>query len=161
MDNEIEHKFLVKGPYKSYAKSFAHIVQGYISTDVARTVRVRIYGEKAFLTIKGPSSADGLQRFQFEKEISIAEAQQLLSLCEPGIIDKNRYLVNCGDHTCEVDEFFGENEGLVMAEIEVNSPNEVFQKPSFLGKEVTGDKRFYNSQLRLHPFKEWCSDLKI
>lgn len=159
MNKEIEHKFLVNGAFKSYAKSVAHIVQGYISSDVSRTVRVRIYGKKAFLTIKGPSSADGLQRLEFEKEISVGEAKQLMQLCEPGVIDKNRYLVSCGNHICEVDEFFGENEGLVMAEIEVDSPDELFEKPSFLGKEVTGDKRFYNSQLRVHPFKEWRGEL--
>lgn len=155
MNKEIEHKFLVRGAYKPYAQSVSHIIQGYISSDVARTVRVRIYGEKAFLTIKGASSADGLQRYEFEKEISVGEAEQLLSLCEPGVIDKNRYLVACGSHVCEVDEFFGENKGLVMAEIEVDAPDEHFEKPDFLGREVTGDTRFYNSQLRLHPFMEW------
>ena len=153
---EIERKFLVKGDgYKQQAYSHSHIKQGYISSSHGRTVRVRIRDERGYLTIKGPSENGGLSRYEFEKEITLDEAEQLMKLCEPGIIDKTRYLVKSGSHTFEVDEFFGENEGLVIAEVELGAEDESYEKPDFIGQEVTGDRRYYNSHLRKFPFSKW------
>ena len=159
MSIEIERKFLVNGDYKNVAISHTRIIQGYISSQRGRTVRVRIRDGQGYLTIKGPSTAGGLSRYEFEKEITLDEALSLLRICEPGIIDKVRWLVPIGKHTFEVDEFFGENEGLVMAEVELSNENEEYERPDFLGREVTGDRRFYNSCLRIHPFKEWKEEL--
>ena len=159
MSIEIERKFLVNGDYKSVAISHTRIIQGYICSQRGRTVRVRIRDRQGYLTIKGPSMAGGLSRYEFEKEITLDEALSLLRICEPGIIDKVRWLVPMGKHTFEVDEFFGENEGLVMAEVELSDENEAYERPPFLGREVTGDRRFYNSYLRIHPFKEWKEEL--
>ena len=157
---EIERKFLVKGTdFKQQARSSSRIKQGYICSGHGRTVRVRLRDDKGFLTIKGPSVDGGLTRYEFEKEISFDEALSLFRLCEPGIIDKTRYLVDYDGHTFEVDEFYGENEGLVMAEIELSSADEAFKKPDFIGKEVTGDRRFYNSHLRQNPYKQWKDEL--
>ena len=153
---EIERKFLVKGDdYKQQAYSHSHIQQGYICSSHGRTVRVRIRDERGYLTIKGPSENGGLSRYEFEKEISLDEAEHLMQLCEPGIIDKTRWLVKSGRHTFEVDEFFGENEGLVMAEVELGAEDESYEKPDFIGQEVTGDRRYYNSHLRKNPFSVW------
>ena len=158
---EIERKFLVKkgSDFKSRAYASDRIKQGYICSCHGRTVRVRTRGSHGYLTIKGPSVDGGLSRYEFEKEISLDEAGQLFRLCEPGIIDKTRYLVKSGNHTFEVDEFYGDNEGLVMAEVELAAPDETYEKPDFIGKEVTGDRRFYNSHLRNNPFKLWKEDL--
>ena len=145
---EIEHKFLVKGDYKSQACECHHIVQGYLSDDPCRTVRVRTWDEKGFLTIKGKSSASGLSRYEWEKEIPVAEAEDLLKLCLPGVIDKHRHIVNWHGAKWEVDEFHGFLAGLTLAEIEVESEDCTFDIPPFIGKEVTGDKSYYNSQLR-------------
>lgn len=155
MPLEIERKFLVKGDFRSQATSSSRIVQGYICSERGRTVRVRLRGEKAYLTIKGPSTNNGLSRYEFEKEITLDEGLSLLHLCEPGIIDKVRWLVPYGEHVFEVDEFHGENEGLVMAEVELSSEDESFERPDFLAEEVTGDRRFYNSQLRRKPYTKW------
>jgi adenylate cyclase len=153
---EIERKFLVKSQaFKDEAFNKTHIKQGFLSTDKERTVRIRLKGEKGFLTIKGASSNNGLSRFEWEKEISKEDAEQLFKLCKKGIIDKIRYEVKLGNHIFEIDEFFGDNEGLVLAEIELNTEDEVFEKPNWLGKEVTGDIRYYNSQLSNQPFKTW------
>lgn len=153
---EIERKFLVRdSSYKQMATSSSRIKQGYICSGHGRTVRVRIRGEQGFLTIKGPSADGGLSRYEFEKEITLDEAEHLFRLCEPGIIDKTRYLVPSGPHTFEVDEFYGDNEGLVMAEVELSRPNQPYEAPPFIGKEVTGDHRYYNSHLRLNPYKLW------
>lgn len=153
---EIERKFLVKSQaFKDEAFNKTHIKQGFLSTDKERTVRVRLKGENGFLTIKGASSNDGLSRFEWEKEISKEDAEQLFKLCKQGIIDKMRYEVKSGNHIFEIDEFFGDNEGLVLAEIELNTEDEGFEKPNWLGKEVTGDIRYYNSQLSNQPFKTW------
>jgi CYTH domain-containing protein len=153
---EIERKFLVKGDgYKQQAYSHSHIQQGYICSSHGRTVRVRIRDERGYLTIKGPSENGGLSRYEFEKEITLDEAEHLMRLCEPGIIDKTRWLVKSGHHTFEVDEFFGENEGLVMAEVELGAEDEAYEKPDFIGQEVTGDHRYYNSHLRKNPFSVW------
>ena len=155
MPQEIERKFLVKEGYKQFAFTNTRITQGYLSSDPERIVRVRINGEKGFITIKGVSSVSGMSRYELEKEITVNEADELLALCEPGIIDKTRYLVQFGKFTFEVDEFYGENEGLVIAEVELSSEEEEFDKPSWLSVEVTGDKRFYNSKLATNPFKTW------
>lgn len=153
---EIERKFLVlDDSYKHEAFSKSHIQQGYICSERGRTVRVRIKDEHAYLTIKGPSLNDGLSRYEFEQEIPLDDAHQLLQLCEPGIIDKTRWLVRSGRHTFEVDEFYGDNEGLVVAEVELSHENEPYEKPHFIGIEVTGDRRYYNSQLRSHPYTAW------
>lgn len=152
---EIERKFLVRGDYKSLSVSHSHIVQGYICSERGRTVRVRMRDKQGFLTIKGPSSTGGLSRYEFEKEISQDEALSLLRLCEPGMIDKIRWLVPVGEHIFEVDEFFGENEGLVVAEVELGSEDEEYERPDFLGEEVTGDRKYYNSSLRKFPYKKW------
>ena len=152
---EIERKFLVCGDYKHLATSSTRIKQGYLSSRSGCTVRVRLRADKGYLTIKGPSRDGGLSRYEFEKEITFDEALSLLTLCEPGIIDKQRWLVPVGNHVFEVDEFFGDNAGLVVAEVELGSENEPFAKPSFIGEEVTGDRRYYNSQLLVHPYKDW------
>lgn len=153
---EIERKFLVKGDYKAASTSHSRIVQGYICSEWGRTVRVRLRNEKGYLTIKGPSCDGGLSRYEFEKEITADEANALLALCEPGVIDKIRWLVPVGNHIYEVDEFLGENEGLVVAEIELSSPDEYFERPPFIAEEVTGDRKYYNSSLRQCPFKTWA-----
>ena len=153
---EIERKFLVRGDdYKRCAHKSYRIRQGYISSGQGRTVRVRIRDNQGFLTIKGPSLDGGLSRYEFEKEITLDEAEHLMQLCEPGTIDKTRYLVKSGRHVFEVDEFYGDNEGLVMAEVELSSADELFEKPDFIEKEVTGDHRYYNSHLRKNPYKLW------
>lgn len=153
---EIERKFLVlNDSYKQESFSHSHIQQGYICSERGRTVRIRIRDKRAYITIKGPSDEKGLARYEFEQEIPFEDGQKLMELCEPGIIDKVRWLVKSGQHTFEVDEFFGENKGLVMAEVELSSVDERVKLPDFIGKEVTGDRRYYNSHLRKHPFKEW------
>lgn len=156
---EIERKFLVhkRMDWKRLASSCSHIQQGYFAA--VNTVRVRIRDDKGYLTIKGPSHNGGLSRYEFEKEITLQEAQQLMLLCESGVIDKHRYLVPYAGHTFEVDEFHGDNYGLVMAEVELKSENEPFESPDFIGKEVTGDRRFYNSHMRKNPFKLWRDTL--
>ena len=161
MHFEIERKFLVVGEFKNRAYNHTHIQQGYIASGNGRTVRVRIRDDKGYLTIKGPSGKEGLSRYEFEREIPLQDAQDLMQICEPGIIDKNRYLVKSPDgiHTWEVDEFHGDNDGLIMAEIELGAEDEAFQKPDFIGREVTGDRRFYNSHMRKNPFKLWRNDL--
>lgn len=157
---EIERKFLVKkgGAYRDAAFSSSHIQQGYIPADGA-TVRIRVRDDKAYLTIKGHSVNGGMTRYEFEKEISLDEARHLLALCRGGVIDKRRYLVKSGKHTFEVDEFYGANQGLVMAEVELGSEDEEYEKPSFIGPEVTGDKRFYNSHMLTNPFSLWRDTL--
>lgn len=153
---EIERKFLVVGDaYKRQAYASSYIKQGYICSERGRTVRVRLRGDCGYLTIKGPSTDNGLSRYEFEKEITLEEARELFKLCEPGIVEKTRYLVRSGSHTFEVDEFHGDNEGLVMAEVELAAPDDPIVKPDFIGQEVTGDRRYYNSQLRQHPFTTW------
>ena len=153
---EIERKFLViDDSYKHEAFSKSHIQQGYICSERGRTVRIRIRNERAYITIKGPSLNGGLSRYEFEQEIPLDDARKLLTLCDPGIIDKTRWLVKAGNHTFEVDEFHGDNDGLVVAEVELSAEDEAFEKPHFIGKEVTGDRRYYNSQLRRSPFKTW------
>ncbi|MBO7146060.1 MAG: CYTH domain-containing protein [Salinivirgaceae bacterium] len=152
---EIERKFLVKSEFRHLATAEYKICQGYLAADPQRTVRVRIKGDKGYLTIKGASTADGLSRFEWEKEIAANEAEMLLKLCLPGAIEKTRYIVPFGCLTFEVDEFFGENAGLVMAEVELESATQQVSLPEWLGQEVTGDKRYYNSYLSQRPFSKW------
>jgi adenylate cyclase len=153
---EIERKFLVTSDaFKKEAFAQNRIAQGYLSSVPERTVRVRIKGDKGFLTIKGASNETGLSRFEWEKEIPVDEATALLKLCEKGIIDKTRFEVKIGNHIFEVDEFYGENEGLIIAEVELKSETETFEKPIWLGKEVTNDIRYYNSYLNKNPFTNW------
>lgn len=153
---EIERKFIVTNEsYKALAFSSDRIAQGYICREGGNSARVRVRGDKGYITIKGPSLDGGLSRFEWEKEIPVAEALELLKLCHDGIIDKIRHLVKCGEHIFEVDEFFGDNEGLVIAEVELGDVGETFAKPDFIGQEVTGDKRYYNSRLTRFPYKSW------
>ena len=156
MNIETERKFLVKDEgFKAQAVENHRIRQGYIAHDGGRTVRVRLWDDTGVLTIKGPSMDGGLSRYEWEKEISREEADDLFLLCKPGVVDKTRWIILAGARKFEVDEFHGDNEGLVMAEIELGSPDEAFEKPSWLGEEVTGDKRYYNSYLARIPFKRW------
>ena len=156
MLQEIERKFKVKNDaYKAEAVKVVRITQGYLSSVPERTVRIRLKDEEAFITIKGATNNRGTTRFEWEKSISVSEALQLLSLCEKGVIDKRRYIVPVGKYTFEVDEFYGDNEGLVMAEIELPDENTTFTKPDWLGEEVTGDGRYYNAMLVKKPFKHW------
>lgn len=161
MHFETERKFLVVGEFKHLAYNSSHIKQGYISSGNGRTVRVRIRDDKGYLTIKGPSGKAGISRYEFEKEIPLQDAEDLMLICEPGIIDKTRYLVKSPDgrHIFEVDEFFGDNEGLIMAEVELAEENEPYEKLDFIGREVTGDRRFYNSHMRKNPFKLWKDEI--
>ena len=153
---EIERKFLVNSDaYKEQARRTAYMVQGFLNTHPNRTVRVRIYENKGYLTVKGPSNTEGTTRFEWETTIGHADARALLNLCEPGVIEKTRYEVEVGNSLFEVDEFHGNNEGLVMAEIELNSEEEEFEIPDWLGEEVTGDTRYYNSNLTKQPYKSW------
>lgn len=153
---EIERKFLVKSTvYKSEAHKRTRIVQGFLNTAPQRTVRIRIQGDHGFITVKGKSNLSGLSRFEWERQIPLSEAESLLHLCEPGVIEKTRYEVSFEDHNFEIDEFIGENLGLTIAEIELKSEAEVFAKPEWLGKEVTGEVKYYNSQLSKNPYLKW------
>ena len=154
---EIERKFLILDTPDFRKESFnkTRIVQGYLNSAPERTVRVRIRGDQGFLTIKGESSSDGLSRFEWEREIPLFEAEELLKLCEAGVIEKYRYEIKLGKHIFEADEFLGENEGLLLAEVELKGKSDEIAKPEWLGEEVTGDKRYYNSYLSKFPFQEW------
>lgn len=153
---ETERKFLVRSEvFREEAQSATRIVQGFLNTHPERTVRVRIRGDKGFITVKGKSGENGLSRFEWEKEVPVAEAEALLPLCEKGMIEKIRHEIKAGRHLIEVDEFLGENAGLLIAEIELASEDEEFYKPDWLGEEVTGDVRYYNSQLSKEPYKSW------
>ncbi len=159
MHIETERKFLVKDDsYKAGATCSHRITQGYICRDKGRTVRVRLCDDKAYLTIKGAGSASGMSRYEWEKEISADDARDLFLLCQCGIIDKTRHIVPYDGKVFEVDEFHGENSGLVMAEIELASEDEAFSRPAWLGKEVTGDRRYYNSMLVSAPYSGWPSE---
>ena len=156
MAQEIERKFLVKGDFKPFVSKSIRITQGYLSSVPERTVRVRVKGDKGFITIKGIGNESGASRFEWEKEIPVEDVKQLLNICEPGVIDKTRYIVPAGDGLVfEVDEFYGDNDGLVVAEIELPSEDYDFKKPEWLGEEVTGDVKYYNSMLMKNPYKNW------
>jgi adenylate cyclase len=156
MGQEIERKFLVKGDaFKTEAFKQTRITQGYLSSVPERTVRIRVKGDKGYITIKGIGNDSGASRFEWEKEIPANEVMDLMKIAEPGVIDKTRYQVKKGNHTYEVDEFYGENQGLTVAEIELQSEGEAFEKPEWLGEEVTGDVRYYNSMLMKNPYTKW------
>jgi CYTH domain-containing protein len=155
MSQEIERKFLVKGDFAQDAVRQKRIIQGYICADMARTVRVRIQGDDAFLTIKSAPDGKGWSRYEFEKPISPTDAGELLKLCLPGVIDKVRHWIHVGNHLWEVDVFHGENEGLVVAEIELSSEDETFELPAWAGEEVSGDSKYYNASLSQKPFSQW------
>lgn len=155
MSLEIERKFIVTGEFRNLASSASHIVQGYILASPEKTVRVRIRDDRGFLTIKGRSDRAGLGRYEWEKEIPVNEAQELFLICEPGIVEKTRYIIYSGKHIIEVDEFHGSNEGLIMAEVELSAEDEEFAKPTWLGEEVTSDTRYYNASLSVRPFNTW------
>jgi CYTH domain-containing protein len=153
---ETERKFLVSNQtFANEAFKTSRIVQGYLCADAARSVRVRICGEEAFLTIKGPTNERGWSRYEFEQSLSLTDAEELMKLCLPGTIDKVRHYVKAGDHIWEVDVFHGENEGLIVAEIELKSEEEVFEIPSWVAEEVSGDPKYYNMMLAGHPYTEW------
>lgn len=156
MSQEVEKKFLVRtNDFKAEAFRQTRIIQGYLSSVPERTVRVRIKGAAGYITVKGIGNETGASRFEWEKEIPASEATELLKLCEPGVIDKTRYEVKTGNHRFEVDEFYGANEGLILAEVELKDEMERFEKPAWLGQEVTGDNKYYNSMLMKHPFTSW------
>jgi adenylate cyclase len=156
MTKEIERKFLVSGDFKKHVLKSHKIAQGYLSKVPERTVRIRIRDHQGFITIKGISNASGTTRFEWEKEIPVKEAENLLLLCEPTIIEKTRHIVPANDNLYfEVDEFLGENKGLIIAEIELPHENTIFAKPSWLGEEVTGQLKYYNAMLAKKPFREW------
>ena len=155
MNYEIERKFLVKGEFKSQSFTHKRIVQGYLSSVPKRVVRIRIKGDEAYLTVKSTVSGNGLTRYEWEKEIAVADAEDMLKFCEKEIIEKTRYLVKVGNHIFEVDEFYGSNDGLLIAEVELQSEDEAFEKPDWLGKEVTNDIRYYNSMLVKNPYNTW------
>lgn len=153
---EIERKFLVDSDdFKANAHKSTRIIQGFLNTHKKRTVRIRIKDDRGFITVKGESSKDGLSRFEWEKEILKKDAKSMLNLCESGVIDKIRYEVKVKNHTFEIDEFFGNNKGLIVAEVELKNKYEAFEKPHWLGEEVTGNVRYYNSQLSKCPFNTW------
>lgn len=152
---EIERKFLINGDFKQDAYAYEEMVQGYLSSVAERTVRIRIKGDKAYITIKGIGNESGMSRYEWEKEISMTDAHELIKLCEPGIIDKVRYYIKNGEYIFEVDEFRGDNEGLIIAEIELKDESGEFSRPAWLGEEVTGDKRYYNASLVKNPYKNW------
>ncbi len=153
---EIERKFLVlNDDFKKEAFAKNEIAQGYISTNPERTVRVRIKGNNGYLTIKGSGNETGMSRFEWEKQIDVEEAKELMKLCEKGAISKTRFEIEVGKHIYEVDEFYEENQGLIIAEIELKSETEIFEKPNWLGKEVTNDEKYYNAYLSKNPYKNW------
>ena len=155
MGYEIERKFLVNGDYKSQSVKSFRIKQGYLSLSGLTVVRVRVKGEKAFITIKSAHEDGKIKRSEWEYEIPVADAEEMLLLCESAVIDKTRYLINVGNHVFEVDEFYGDNEGLLLAEVELEDEDELFEKPDWLGEEVTGNVRYYKSYLAIHPYREW------
>jgi len=152
---EIERKFLVRGEFRSLAKKKYRITQGYLSSVPERSVRIRVKGKKGWIAVKGQVNSAGTTRFEWEKEISLHDANELLKICEPGVIDKTRYLVDFEGHTFEVDEFHGDNDGLIVAEVELKTEYEHFEKPQWLGNEVTGDTRYFNAMLSGNPYKYW------
>ena len=152
---EIERKYLVSNDYKQDVSNYYRIVQGYLSSHPERSVRIRIIDDNAFITIKGKGNESGTTRFEWEKEIDIEEGENLLELCEPGVIEKTRNIVNYKDHIFEIDEFYGENAGLILCEVELMSEDEHIVFPHWIVKEVTGDPRYYNTSLIKSPFLSW------
>ena len=155
MGYEIERKFLVNGAYQQHAHKHYLMKQGYLSLSGISVVRVRVKGEKGYITVKGAVGEGGITRREWEYEVPLQDAEEMLLLCEDAVIVKTRYLVRVGKHIFEVDEFAGENEGLLIAEVELENEEESFEKPDWLGAEVTGNVRYYNSYLSIHPYREW------
>ncbi len=156
MKQEIERKFLLKSTaFKKVSFTKKHIVQGFLNSNKNRVVRIRIIDEKAYLTIKGISEDGGLTRLEWEKEILLQEAKSLMTLSEKEVIEKYRYYHKIGEHIFEIDEFLGSNKGLFIAEVELQHRGETFLRPTYLGKEVTGQEKYYNSNLSKYPFKDW------
>lgn len=159
MATEIERKFKVAGDFLPYVSRSYRICQGYLSSVPERTVRIRIKGDRGFITVKGLTSESGMSRYEWEKEIPVEDAIDMLRLCEQGVIDKTRHIVEVTDgnvtNVFEIDEFHADNEGLVIAEIELSSEDEEFLRPQWLGEDVTSDSRYYNSYLSAHPYKFW------
>ena len=156
MPTEIERKFLIDNlDFKKLASGKKHIKQGFLNTHPKRTVRVRVIGAEAYITVKGIGNASGTTRFEWERAIPVVEANSLFPLCEANVLEKMRYEVPVGKHFFEVDEFLGENLGLIIAEVELSHEEELFEKPSWLGIEVTGETKYYNSQLSINPYKQW------
>ena len=153
---EIERKFMVQGEFRKSATKMIEITQAYLSSDPERTIRIRIQDDEAFLTVKGISNKSGLSRLEYEYSIPKADAENMLSFCEAGVVVKTRFLVPVGNHTWELDVFHGDNQGLIIAEIELSSEDEDFIKPEWVGREVTGDLRYYNSALLKRPYKQWA-----
>jgi CYTH domain-containing protein len=156
---ETERKFTVIGNFEKDVRSSKRITQGYLCADPGRTVRVRIAGDDAFLTIKGPSDEKLWSRYEFEQQIPLADGEELMKLCISGIIDKVRHYVPVGKHVWEVDVFHGDNEGLIIAEIELESEHETIEIPGWAGVEVTTDRRYYNSMLSITPYSQWKDNL--
>lgn len=159
MATEIERKFKVAGDFLPYVSRSYRICQGYLNSVPERTVRIRIKGDRGYITVKGLTSESGMSRYEWEKEIPVEDAIDMLRLCEQGVIDKTRHIVEVTEgnvtNVFEIDEFHGDNEGLVIAEIELSSEDEEFLRPQWLGEEVTSDSRYYNSYLSAHPYKFW------
>lgn len=155
MGFEIERKFLVKGDFKTHSFQKNRIVQGYLSSVAKRVVRVRLKDDKAYLTVKRTVGGSEFTRYEWEQEIPLIDGADMLKFCEPSVIEKIRYLIKNGNHIFEVDEFLGDNQGLILAEIELGAEDETFEKPDWLGEEVTQDIRYYNSYLSKHPYKKW------
>ena len=155
MAQEIERKFLVKGEFKQFALSSTYIVQGYIYFDKEKSVRIRIKGDKGYITVKSSVGDSKVTRNEWEYEIPASEANEMLRLCGENVLEKTRYIVNIKNLVVEVDEFYGENEGLLLAEIELTNESQQFEKPEFLGHEVTGQPRYYNAQLCVNPYSKW------
>jgi len=155
MSTEIERKFLVCGEFMDKATESTEIVQGYLSSSPGNTVRVRVRNGKGYITVKGKAGVSGIERYEWEMEIPVSDARELLKVCEPFPVEKTRYLVPYGGHIFEVDVFHGENSGLVMAEIELDSADEAFEKPPWLGEEVSFDPRYFNAALAAKPFNRW------
>ncbi len=156
MAQEIEFKFLVKGAFKPFVTKKMEITQGYLSTQPSRTVRIRIRDGKGYINIKGPAKISGIMRYEWEQEISLKDAKELISLRESGLVEKTRFIVPAGNGLVfEVDVFHGDNEGLLMAEIELPSADTSFERPDWLGEEVTGNRSFYSAELSKNPYRNW------
>jgi CYTH domain-containing protein len=157
---EIERKFLVKGEFKHLALSSNYIVQGYLFADKSKSIRVRLRGDKGYITIKSTIENSTITRNEWEYEIPAPQVNEMLRICGSGIIEKTRYIVQYKNLLVEVDEFYGDNEGLVIAEIELAYEHQMFEKPDFLGDDVTDDPRYLNSELSKHPYCEWKDTVK-
>ena len=147
MGKEIERKFLVKGKFRHLSVREINVIQTYLSIDDTKTVRLRVADDKAYLTVKGRAQENSITRSEWDIPVSVEDALEMMKLCLPGKIIKTRYLIPHGKHTYEVDVFHDKNEGLIIAELELESENDNFEKPGWLGEEVTGRPEYYNANL--------------